>query len=150
MFLGKRVKISLISFKSIRKYAWMHKGEVTGTWECLPYVDFSFYLCVSLAFKFWNHRNKTDETYTAIKPLCHLMVAKFHVWVSGILTLDVGRTSSENNWLESPQAVENLSFRTSIFLSRHHIYKGIWIYKFSCVWVRVKIHNIKIDKIVKR
>lgn len=48
------------------------------------------------------------------------MVAKFYIWVSGILTLDVVRTSSENTWLESPQAVENLSFRTSAFLSRHH------------------------------
>lgn len=72
----------------------MHSGGVTGTWEYLPFVDFSFHLCGLLALKSLNHRNKTDETYTAIKPLCHLMVAKFSIWGSGILTLHVGRTSS--------------------------------------------------------
>lgn len=57
----------------------MHNGEVTGTWQYLPSADFSFPVCVLLALKSLNHRNKTDETNTIIKPLCHLMVAKFYI-----------------------------------------------------------------------
>lgn len=91
----------------------MHNGEVTDIWEYLSSMDFSFHLCCLLVLKSLNQGNKIGETYAAIKPLCRLMVAKFYIWVSGILTLHVGRTSSasENPWLESPQAVENLSFR---------------------------------------